>query len=303
LWRAYRTVLRIYQGEFTATIKTPAPAKTAVATKTGPAPPTWLDRTIPWLSEEANIVALASLRSLTRAPEAKMLLLSPFIMLMLAGGALFRIPNEEIPPFVPTLIAYTAIGMTLFMLMQIMGNQFGFDRAGFRIYILSPVPRRSILLGKNLAMIPVVAAMTLPTIVFLQFLHPMRFDHLLALPAQIVSMILVYSVVANALSILAPVAIAAGSLKPASPKGLVFLTHLLFLAVAPLSLAPTLLPLGIESALTALEWNAGLPICLLLTYAECVAISALYRLLIRWQGDWLVWRELKILETVTTKAE
>jgi ABC-2 type transport system permease protein len=43
------------------------------------------------------------------------------------------------------------------MLVQFLANQFGLDRDGFRSLILSPADRRLILLGKNLASLPVGA--------------------------------------------------------------------------------------------------------------------------------------------------
>ncbi len=304
LWRAYRTVLRLYLGDFTGAKKTPAPLADIAPTPRADRPAaTFLDRALPWISEQAAVVTLAGFRSLTRAPEAKMLLLSPLFMLVICGGLYFRMGSQEIPSEVRPLIAYAVIAMTLVMLLQIMGNQFGFDRAGFRIFVLSPAPRREILLGKNLAVAPLIVLMTAPIVVLMQFLLPMRLDHFLALPGQFASMFLLYCLCANALSILAPVPIAAGTLKPANPKGMVFLFHLLFLGVAPLALAPTLLPWGVEAGLASLDLDGGVPICLLLTYVECAAVIAVYRVALGWQGRWLEGRELKILETVTTKAE
>ena len=40
---------------------------------------------------------------------------------------------------------------------QLLGNQFGFDRGGFRVYVLSPASRRDVLLGKNLSFVPLTA--------------------------------------------------------------------------------------------------------------------------------------------------
>src|SRR5206468_3574307 len=65
----------------------------AAPVKVAPAPPSartpgLLDRRLPWLSEQASAVALASFTSLLRAPEAKMLLLGPIIMAVVFGGLL-----------------------------------------------------------------------------------------------------------------------------------------------------------------------------------------------------------------------
>jgi hypothetical protein len=43
--------------------------------------------------------------------------------------------------------------------MQLLGNQFGLDRTGFRMLVLSPMPRWQILLGKNLALLPFLAGL------------------------------------------------------------------------------------------------------------------------------------------------
>ena len=46
----------------------------------------------------------------------------------------------------------------LFGVVQLMANQFGFDRDGFRVFVLSAARRRDILLGKNLSFAPIVWA-------------------------------------------------------------------------------------------------------------------------------------------------
>jgi hypothetical protein len=64
-----------------------------------------------------------------------------------------------------------------------------------------------------------------------------------------------------------------------------------------------LVPWGIEAGLAALEVTEGIPIYLVLSAAECVAIIVLYRWLLGLQGRLLQHREVQILQTVTTKAE
>ena len=308
LWRAYRTVLRLYTGDFTAgralaapaAVKTPAPTLTPTNVSSTAA---FLEKTIPGLSEQAAGVTLATFRSLSRAPEAKMLLLSPIFIFVIFGGLFLRGGIDDVPPMVYPFIVIGAITLILFTMIQLMANQFGFDRSGFRIYVLSPIPRRDLLLGKNLAMAPLVLVIVLPIVILMQFVLPMRYDHLLALPAQLISMFLMYCMWANTLSILAPMPIASGSLKPASPKGLVLVTHLFFVMLLPMTLGPTMVPFGLEALLSGLGVAEGVPIALVLVLLECAAIIALYRVVLQWQGRWLEARELKILETVTTKAE
>ncbi|MBI1831465.1 MAG: hypothetical protein HYR84_08450 [Planctomycetes bacterium] len=238
LWRAYRTTLRMYTGEYTAGKATPPPPVDPAATSAENASPVdpipyFLEKTIPGISEQAAVIALAGFRSLLRAPEVKMILLSPIIMLVIFGGLLFRSGSEILPQYRP-LILYGAMAMTLFTLGQVGGNQFGFDRSAFRIYVLSPAPRGDILLGKNLALAPIVAGLTFPVVVLVAIFVPPRIDHLLALPMQWLSMFLIWSMVQNWLSIIAPMPIATGSLKPLSPKFLPMLLHMVATFTLPI---------------------------------------------------------------------
>ncbi|MBM3993731.1 MAG: hypothetical protein FJ303_06210 [Planctomycetes bacterium] len=306
LWRSYCTTLLMYTGGYSAGgAALPTPTEPATpAEKTEPADliPYFLERTIPGVSEQAAVIGLAGLRSLLRAPEVKMVLLSPIIMLVLFGGLLFR-GGTDIPQPLRPLIIYGAMAMTLFTLGQIGGNQFGFDRAAFRIFVLSPAPRQDILLGKNLALAPIVFGLTLPVVAIVTILVPPRIDHLLALPMQAMSMYLIWCIVQNFLSIVAPMPVATGSLKPLSPRYLPMLMHLAATLTMPIALSPTLLPWGVEAGLVWLGWTGGFPIALLLTALVCGAVIVLYRIMLAWEGDLLQRNEQAILEAVVAKAE
>jgi hypothetical protein len=304
LWRSYRTTLRLYTGQFTAGTprSAPAPAPTAPAAKADRAQGGMLEMRLPWLSEQAAAVALAGFRSLTRAPEAKMLLLSPLILVVVFGVVFLRNP-VDVPQAVRPLAAFAAISMVLLSLVQIAGNQFGFDRGGFRVLVLAPARRNDVLLGKNLALAPLALALCAFPVVLVQAVVPLRLDHFLATLAQMVSMYLLFCLLANCLSILAPMAIAAGTMKPANARVVPILLQFAFLLLLPMVLAPTLLPLGVEVLLESLGWMSGWPICLALSLAECAVVVLVYLAILRGQGAWLQAREQAILDVVTTKAE
>jgi hypothetical protein len=308
LWRAYRTTLRIYTGQFTG-----QPAVAAVSKQPRPALPTadsaaptanaaFLEKTIPWLSEQAAVIALTGFRSLTRAPEVKLLLLSP-IGIVVVFGALFLRGGVEMPEAFRPLAAYGAMVTILFSFSQLVGNQFGYDRNGFRIFMLSPVPRREILLGKNLALVPLLFGLGAPVVAVVTIFIPLRYDQLLALPFQFVSMFLIYCMAANLLSILAPMPVAVGSLKPLTPKMVPMLLHMIFMLAMPIALTPVLAPWGIAAALEALDLSWSMPIYPVLAVLECAAIIGLFRVVLRWEGDLLQTREQQILEAVVAKAE
>lgn len=300
LRRSYRTTIRLYQGEFTAN----SARKSSAVQMTGAAEiwrPLLLERRLPGVSEPVAAVTLATWIGLLRAPEAKMLLIGPIVMSLVFGGVLLR-SQQELPVSARPLIALGAIFMVLFNILQFMANQFGFDRDGFRVYVLCPAQRRDILLGRNLAYAGLALILWTILLTIVQVTGPMRLDHLLAMLPQFVSMYLAFCLMTNLVSIYAPLQIAAGSMQPSSPKLRIVLLQLAMVFVLlPLSQIPTLVPLAIELFLEHLEWHAGLPIFLLLSTLECVAFVFLYRFVLDWEGELFQKREQRILQCVTNK--
>ena len=76
-----------------------------------------LERRLPFVSEQVSVIALGGFRSLTRAPEAKMLFLTPIIMVVVFGAIFWR-QSEKAPIVVRPLFAYGATTMILFTLTQ-----------------------------------------------------------------------------------------------------------------------------------------------------------------------------------------
>lgn len=311
LWRAYRTTLRLYTGQYTSGRTAGVPARSAskeelsplLALRAGKGRASLLERKLPWLSEQASAITLAVFRSLLRAPEAKMLLLTPLLLLVIFGsGFLATAGRTDLPEAARSLTAFGAMVMVLFSMAQILGNQFGFDRDGFRVFVLSPVRRRDILLAKNLAVAPIALTMSTAAAILVQIVYPMRLDHFLALVPRFVSMYLLYCLPANTLSIFSPLRVAPTSFQPTHPGGMAILWQMLFLFLCPAIMALTLLPLGIEWIAEAMGGRQGMPLDLLLSLLECAVITLIYGLFLRIQGDWLHAREQRILQIVTTRA-
>jgi hypothetical protein len=298
LLRAYRTTVALYRGEPTNRNARPVDTPPSIPLVAGRGR-SLLEMRIPGVSEPVAAIALAAWRSILRSPETKMMLLTPAIMVPIFGSMLLR-QGQASFEWTRPLIAIGAMLIVLTGLVQLMANQFGFDRDGFRTFVLCAAPRRDILLGKNLAFAPLALGIALVLLLVIQAALPMRVDHFLAMFPQYVSMFLVFCILANLLSIYAPVHVPAGSLRQANPS---IKTVLLQLATAmvlfPLAEALTLLPLGTELLLGLLGWDARVPIGLTLTLAECALIIAIYRLSLSWQGGLLQRREQEILEKVT----
>lgn len=299
LWRAYRTTLRLYTGQLTSSAKKPARA----AAPTGGAKrlPRLMEKRLPWVSEHAAAIAVAGLRLLLRAPEAKMMLLGPVILVLVFAGLIVG-QSMEIPVGLRPLTACGAMAMALLNTVQLIANQFGFDRAGFRVFILCPAQRRDILLGKNLAFAPAALCLGALLTAVVAVAYPMRVEHLLSTLPQLISMYLSFCMLANCLSILAPMNIPPGALRPTNTRFIPVLLQMFLGLLFPVLVGITLIPLGVEAVLEAVGWAYGLPICLVLSVLECAAIIVIYGQVLTWQGWLLQSREQRILEIVTTKS-
>ena len=224
LWRAYRTTLRLYTGQFTGErtrqFRNGAAGRSRqrAAGKKPAAVGKMLEKRLPWLSEQAAVIALAGLRSLLRAPEAKMLLLTPVFMLMIFGVMIFRGGAKVSPTSLRPLLPFAAIAMSLFSLIGFVRQPVRFRPRGLPLFVLSPAPRRTILLGKNLAVAPLAVVLSILPVVALQIMLPVDFEHFLAVPFYFVSMYLLFCMLANWLSMLGPMPIAAGTMKPTKVK-------------------------------------------------------------------------------------
>jgi len=300
LWRAYRTTIRMYTAGGSGDGRRPAPA---TPTDQPAARSRMVEWNLPWVSEYAAAVATAGFRSLLRAPETKMLLVTPLIMVAAFGGAflsLSQTPPQGIGPFIPIGI----LGMMMFSTMQLVGNQFGYDRDGFRAFVLSPVPRREILLGKNLSLAPVVLVLGLVVIVGVGFAFHLGVDQVVASGIQLITMYLLFCMISNLCSIYAPFAIPSSSLKAARPGSTVILILIGCMMVVPVVVGiPTIFPVIVETILVETCGVTGVPVSLMLSVVILAIVVCCYRWVLTWEGRLLAAREQRILEVVTGGTE
>jgi ABC-2 type transport system permease protein len=298
--RAYRMTIRFYHGQ-TRTRRPKAKRRRTKTITSGRTP--FLERCIPGLSQESSVLALASFRSMARAPEVKMQLATQNLMLLLFGVmALVRNSStmpEAATPFLPT----GAVLFTFFSLSQLMFNQFGFDRNGFRSYLLWPAPRHRILLGKNLSFLPIALfiGITILAIVTVSKRLPVIF--VACGLAQLMTAFLLLSMIANVTSILMPYRISQGSLKPTKTRPLTTFLLVLSSLGFPLLIAPVI---GIPVAGYFLNRAGWIPPELSnpLLSAILLGLSALcYKRTLPALGRLLQRREQRILDIVTHEVE
>jgi len=299
LWMSHRATIRMYTGKTKATKKRRVERKDVPRTFAAP----FLEKTVWRCSEHVSVVTYAGIRNLLRAPEAKMALMSPIIMIAIFGTMLVLGPGKEMPVEAHPFIAVAGIALTMIGIAQLMINVFGSDRGGFRAFVLMPVARRDILLGKNLAIAPFAAGLTLVVIVLSQIVLPMKMMHFVATLIQLVPVYLVACLVGNATSMFAPMPVAAGSLKPVQPKFLPIMIQMFAVMMMPLMLLPGVGALLIELLLDKFAGGRWFPLYLIITIVELPLAVILYRFLLPKQGHLLQRREAKILEIVSSVVE
>jgi hypothetical protein len=299
LYRGYHTTLRIYTGAYSSgkvgavPSSAPRPAEKPISNL--------VERQLPWLDEQTSAVALATFRGMLRAPEVKMMCIGP-IILVIVFGAMFFTKQMDVPLLFRPLLAFAGLFMVFVCAIQLVGNQFGWDRGGFRMFVLSPAPRRRILLGKNLAFAPLLLGLGACLMIVLQVLAPLRLTDVLALFPLALSMFLLFCMQANLLAILVPLRIAPGAFKPANTPLVPVLMQLAFFMIMPAVLSLALVPFLLAMLL---EWTRlvgpGWPIALVLGVLECAVVVLAYRMCLDWEGELFHERELAILEKVVAK--
>lgn len=147
---------REYRGEVWSEAAAPARRKKAAAA-TATARRRWWDRLPGWGGAAATI-AEKELRYLLRSPAMYFALAMPVVLMLILqaqalGGDGPHHRSLTLSGFgFPVGVAYTLLALT-----NLSFNQFGNDGVGVQLYFLAPVPFRTVLRGKNLALATLIA--------------------------------------------------------------------------------------------------------------------------------------------------
>ncbi|HAV62535.1 MAG TPA: hypothetical protein DCY13_09245, partial [Verrucomicrobiales bacterium] len=137
--RAYQSTLRYYRGQERRRKSSERKPAASSERADRPSRREFIERRLPFVSSEVSVATLAFWRSMQRAPEMKMALLTPLLMLGIFGVMLYSRDFGEGPRRFGPLIAISLTAFALSGLTGILFNQFGSDRNGFRALVLSPV--------------------------------------------------------------------------------------------------------------------------------------------------------------------
>ncbi|MBA3651935.1 MAG: hypothetical protein H0W66_10770 [Chthoniobacterales bacterium] len=304
LRRAYSSTVRFYHGvdraKKSGRVLAPAPSSASISTSR---PSRFMERKLPGISEEASAVALASWRAMLRAPEIKMAWGMSFVVTVIVGVSIAVRSHTHLPAAAKPFLMPGLITFSLLTLTQFLSNQFGFDRDGFQTYVLSPLSRRALILGRNLAVVPIVALSSLVWLLLISVFLGLPVLTFTAALFQIATMTFLGAIAGTFISIYLPFRIRAASLKPTKISGarglLLVVCQLLFpLLMFPVILGP-LAELLLHSAEIAPTW----PINLIYSVLLAGFAFLLYRLLLPGFARSFQHRETKILETLTSEVE
>jgi ABC-2 type transport system permease protein len=299
LRRAYRSTIRFYQGQTVVRRSKRKPKAEKLAVKNR----NLIERQLPGVPEEAAASALAFFRCLMRAPEVKMILGTNFIMLLIFGIMIFIRHSAKIGDNFRPFIATGAVAFMFLSLSQLMFNLFGFDRSGFRQLVLLPTPRKQILLGKNLAFLPVAAGIGAIFLLIVKIAMGISFVIVIAAGLQLLAAFLLLSMVGNLISVLVPYRVAPGSLKPTKSSTktsiLIFVSRMFF----PMFMAPIFFPPAMGLLLAGVGWLPVAPVNLFFSAVLFVLLAFFYLLSLGPLGELLQRREKQILEVVTKEIE
>ncbi len=256
---------------------------------------------LPLLPADLSAVVEKELRYAMRNAQMRMLSIMPLILIVIRLLNQQRIEKSgDVPSSAHEFLTYgsglIATGGVLYVFIVLSGlscNAFAFEEGGMRTLILSPVDRRKILLGKNIAMtfIAVVFTgilLTFNTIVF----RDMTVPDLLFISLCFIIFAALMSTIGNWLSI-------------RFPKRMVFGKRMNVSGVAGVLLIPIIIVLGIPPFMATL---AGyLTETLWIEYVALTALAlvslGIYAMILHFHARTLTRREIEILESVREPAD
>jgi hypothetical protein len=252
---------------------------------------------LPLLSADLSAIVEKELRYAMRNAQLRMMAFMPLVLIIIRfvnsqrmQSSLRRGPNpaSEFMHYGEGLLAAGGVLYVFLILAGISCNSFAFEEGGMRTLILSPIDRRKILFGKNLAVtsLAVVFATILLTINTLVF-RDLTPGTLLFLVLSFISFAALMPTIGNWLSI-------------RFPKRMIYGKRMNVSGVAGLMLIPIVIVLGSGPvAATLAGYFTG---SLLIEYAALALLAlisiGIYALVLNLHGRALARREVEILEAV-----
>ncbi len=252
---------------------------------------------IPLLPPVLSAVVEKELRYVLRNAQVRMMTVMPLILIVVrmmnrrrfdqAGSATTRFVSDFFV-YGEGLMATVGVLYVFLILSGLFCNQFAYEHAGMRSLVLSPIDRKVVLIGNNIAMATVALAFTVVWLVVNQLIfRDLTLSALLFVALSWIIFALLMSVIGNALSVRFPKRMKFGKrLNVSGAVGLLLIPIIILLMLAPLAATAA----GYIGRNVVLEYvTLGVLALLSLVF---------YWLMIDAQGESLQRRELEILEAV-----
>ncbi|HEX6044770.1 MAG TPA: hypothetical protein VFZ22_09810 [Pyrinomonadaceae bacterium] len=255
---------------------------------------------LPLLSPDLSAVVEKELRYALRNAQIRMMALMPLILIFIRVfntknfGSMGQSPNADtLLAYSPGLYATGAVLYVFLILSSLWSNAFAFEEGGMRSFILSPIDRRKILIGKNIAV--TVLAFVFSTLLLV--LNAIVFRDLAA--RDLVFVALSFVVFASFMSIYG------NWVSIRFPKRMRFGKRMNVSGVGGLLLIPMIAVLGtppfLAGAAGYFTRNIYISYATLALFA--LLSAGIYAIAVNFQGRSLAKREIEILETVREPAD
>lgn len=258
---------------------------------------------LPVLSSDLSAVVEKELRYAFRNAQLRMMALMPMILIIirLVNSSRFRnggssgipSPSHGFVDYAAGLFSTGGVLYVFLLLAALACNLFAFDEGGMRTLILSPIDRRKILLGKNIAItvIALVFSTVLVTINAIVF-RDVTLSTVLFVVLSFVCFASLMSLIGNSFSINFPRRMPFGKrMNLSGVAGLLLIPAILLMMIPPLSA-------------TVVGYYADSLFLQFVVLAACAALSlGMYGIFINFQGRTLARKEIEILEVVKEPAD
>ncbi|MCA9184680.1 MAG: hypothetical protein R3E01_19890 [Pirellulaceae bacterium] len=246
------------------------------------------------------------LRHLLRAPEIRMaLLVPPMVVGLSLIPAMFSTHDElsKMPVIYRPLLLMGAGVFSVLSILQLLMNQFGFDRDGFRTYMLVPLSRRNLLLAKNLSCLPIGFGISLVMVSVAQFMTRASVDGYLGTIVQCGSGFLVCCMFGNFISVLSPMPAATRTMRRSRVKLVNVLLHVVFAMTLPFVQIPIAVPYVVYWLWHFYGGTRWVPVYTLSSLVLLAALGAVYLWVLPMQGRLLLRRQGAVLRVVAASQD
>lgn len=292
----YRSTLRYYTG------KVRSRRRRIAARSAQPAAPITARR-VPGAASDTAAMAWASYLSYTRHPRFRIAIIMPvvvsclFVFVMIPDAAKSAETAQVLLPLLTLfLILFPLLTMAAFMF-----NLFGIDVQGFRALILLPTPRHKYLLGRNLALLPPSAGMSLVLLLAVVWLGRLGPSWLIAGMLHIAQAYILFCTAGNLFSIYFPSRLRMDAMKSGGSGNLV--GALLMMFVGPVMMLPAAVAILVD---VGLDFFLGIDSATLRIAMPAVSLAlslVIYRTALVPTGNLLMQKEQDILRMLVKDRE